>query len=57
MGSPSTTGKAAPEGGNRAVKLWVGQALKGLGEMIEGEQEEVEGEKAEVVTEVLVSHG
>jgi len=57
MGSPSTTGKAAPEGGNRAIRMWVGQALRGVGEMIEGEQEEAEGEKAEVVNEVLVSLG
>lgn len=55
MGSPSTSGKGAPEGGNSGVKLWVGQALRSLGEMIEGEQEEFEGEKSEVVTEVLVS--
>ena len=56
MGSPTTTGKeAGPEGGNRAVKLWVGQALRSLGEMVEAEQEEVVGERQELLNEVLVS--
>ncbi|GAA5830372.1 hypothetical protein JCM11251_001326 [Rhodosporidiobolus azoricus] len=40
-------------GGNRAIKEWVGEGLKALGEMIEREEEGYEGERANVVREVF----
>lgn len=43
------------QGGNLAVREWVGGGLKVLGELMEREQEDEDGERKMVVDEVLVS--
>ena len=43
------------DGGNKAVREWVGAGLKTLGELMEREDEIEAGERAETVREILVS--
>lgn len=49
------SGLVSLEGGNKAVREWVGPGLKSLGELVEREPETDEGERAETVREILVS--
>lgn len=48
------SGLVSAEGGNKAVREWVGAGLKSLGELMEREEEMDEGERQETVREVLV---
>lgn len=55
--STSTRGGAGDVagGGNRAIRDWVGNGLKTIGELLSGEEESYEGEREEVVREIYVS--
>lgn len=46
---------AVGDGGNRAVRDWIGGSLKELGTMIMREEETVKGERDLVTAEVIVS--
>ncbi|KAL8286162.1 hypothetical protein RQP46_004650 [Phenoliferia psychrophenolica] len=47
------SGIVGKEGGNKAVREWVGSGLKTIGELMEREEESEEGERAEAVREIL----
>ncbi|KAK4704303.1 transcription initiation factor TFIID subunit 6, partial [Phenoliferia sp. Uapishka_3] len=47
------SGIVGEEGGNKAVREWIGGGLKTLGELMEREEEIEEGERSEVVRQVL----
>ena len=49
------SGMMMGEGGNAAVREWIGNGIRMLGDLIEREEEGEAGERADLVIEVLVS--